>query len=246
MVSDLFQENRFTFAYVHDDRLLLGGATLVGSPLALEAPDELAAEYFLERRELGIVGIDGDLVVTADDQVFALGPHDVLYLPCGVRDVTIDGTGTCYLVSSPAYRATTATLARASEVEALHLGNETEANERIIRKYIHADGIESNQLVLGITTLAEGSVWNTMPAHVHERRTEAYLYFGLGEAPLVHLMGQPHNTRHLILKDRDVAISPPWSIHSGSGVAAYSFVWAMAGENIDYTDVSVVDPQGMR
>lgn len=149
-------------------------------------------------------------------------------------------------MTAPAHRPASLALASRDEVEALRLGEQEQSNVRTIRKYIHADGIDSNQLVLGITTLEPGSVWNTMPAHVHDRRTEVYLYTGLGDAMLVHLMGEPHATRQLILRDGDAVVSPPWSIHSGTATGAYSFVWAMAGENVDYTDVDPVDPQDMR
>lgn len=240
VVSDLFAPGEIRLAYVHDDRMIVGGAMPSGEPIRLEAPAGLGSQNFLDRRELALVGLEDSVTVTADEETWSLGRHDVLYLPCGTRSVTLAGTGAVYLVSAPAQRRTTARLASRDEAEPLHLGSASEANERVIRKYIHADGIESNQLVLGITTLEQGSVWNTMPPHLHDRRTEIYFYDGLGDGLLVHLMGQPENTRHLLLRDRDVVVSPPWSIHSGSGTRAYSFVWAMAGENIDYSDVDAV------
>jgi 4-deoxy-L-threo-5-hexosulose-uronate ketol-isomerase len=242
----LFARGSFTFAYTHDDRLLIGGIGLDGGETALDAPPELNAPDLLDRRELGIVCLDGTARVTSSAGAFDLGPHDVLYLPKGTRDLVVGGTGTLYLVSAPAHSVRDAALATRDGVEALRLGSAEGANDRTIRKYIHADGIASDQLVLGITTLEPGSVWNTMPAHTHGRRTEIYLYDGLGDDPLVHLMGRPDDTRHLILHDRDAVVSPPWSIHSGSATGAYSFVWAMAGENIDYTDVVAVDPQELR
>lgn len=246
VVSDLFAPGEIRFAYAHDDRIVIGGAILAGQSLQLISPPELRAPNFLDRRELGIVGLKGSVTVTADGSSWDVGAHDVLYLPCGTESVAFTGDGAIYLVSAPAYRRTTPVLASRDEVEALHLGSDEEANVRTIRKYVHADGIESNQLVLGITTLAAGSVWNTMPPHLHDRRTEIYLYDGLGDAVLFHQMGEPTNVRQLILGDRDVVVSPPWSIHSGSATAAYSFVWAMAGENIDYTDVEAVDPGNLR
>jgi len=246
VVSGLFVPGELTWAYAHDDRMLLGAVVAQGTSIALAAPEEIRAAYLLERRELAVVGLDGSLEVTADGAVYAVGPHDVLYLPMGTEDVTVAGTGVGYLVSAPAHRRTTATLASRDDVEALVLGSAEGSNHRTIRKYVHADGIESNQLVLGITTLEPGSVWNTMPPHVHPRRTEVYLYDGLGDGVLVHLMGRPEATRHLLLRDRDVVVSPPWSIHCASGTGAYSFVWAMAGENVDYTDVEGVDPGNLR
>lgn len=246
VVSDLFAPGEIRLAYAHDDRMVVGGAIIAGDSLQLVSPPELRAKNFLDRRELGIVGLDGTVTVTADDASWAVSTHDVLYLPCGTTSVTFTGEGVIYLVSAPAYQRTTAQLASRDEVEALNLGAPDEANVRTIRKYIHADGIESNQLVLGITTLSAGSVWNTMPPHLHDRRTEIYLYDGLGDAVLFHQMGEPQNVRQLILRDRDAVVSPPWSIHSGSATAAYSFVWAMAGENIDYTDVDAVKPGDLR
>lgn len=246
VVQGLFRPGEISFAYVHDDRLLIGGVRVEGQNVPLDAPDALRAEFFLERRELGVVCLDGSVEVTADSQNFTMGGYDVLYLPMGTRSVVFDGDGTLYLVSAPAHRRSTAALAVRDDVEALHLGSAEQANERTIRKYIHADGIAGNQLVLGITTLAAGSVWNTMPAHVHARRTEIYLYDGLGDDVLVHLMGEPDATRHLLLHDRDAVVSPPWSVHTGAATGAYSFVWAMAGENTDYSDVELVSPKDLR
>lgn len=246
VVSDLFGPGEVRLAYAHDDRMIVGGAMPTGEPIELEAPPELRSQNFLDRRELALVGLDGAVSVTADGEAWNVGRHDVLYLPRGTMSVTLSGTGAVYIVSAPAQRRTAARLASRDEAAALQLGSSAEANERIIRKYVHADGIESNQLVLGITTLKQGSVWNTMPPHVHDRRTEIYFYDGLGDALLVHLMGQPDNTRHLLLRDRDVVVSPPWSIHSGSGTSAYSFVWAMAGENTDYSDVDSVSAGDLR
>lgn len=247
VLSGLFTEGTVSWGYAHDDRLLVGGLTVTGGdPVALTAPEEIAAAFLLERRELAVVGLDGAVRVAADGETFPVGPQDVLYLPLGTREITVSGTGTVYLVSAPAHRRTTAALASRDQVAAVVLGSAERSNHRTIRKYVHADGIESNQLVLGITTLEPGSVWNTMPPHVHARRTEIYLYDGLGPDVLVHLMGEPTATRQLLLHDRDVVVSPPWSIHTASATGAYSFVWAMAGENVDYGDVVAIDPQDLR
>lgn len=246
VVSGLFTPGEVRWAYAHDDRMLVGGVVVDGTAVALTAPEEIRADHLLQRRELAVVGLDGSLTVTADGTEYPVGPQDVLYLPMGTEDITVGGAGAGYLVSAPAHRRTAPALASRDDVEALVLGSAETSNHRTIRKYVHADGIESNQLVLGITTLEAGSVWNTMPPHVHPRRTEVYLYDGLGDGVLVHLMGRPSATRHLLLGDRDVVVSPPWSIHCASGTGAYSFVWAMAGENIDYTDVEAVDPGDLR
>ncbi|ROR96443.1 4-deoxy-L-threo-5-hexosulose-uronate ketol-isomerase [Salana multivorans] len=247
VLSGLFTPGEVSWGYAHDDRLLIGGVVVeAGVLVRLEAPEIIGAEFLLERRELGLVGVAGRVEVSADGEVFGLGEQDVLYLPLGTRDVTLAGEGAVYLVSAPAHHRGSAELASREGVEAVVLGSAERSNHRTIRKYIHADGIASNQLVLGITTLEPGSVWNTMPPHVHPRRTEAYLYTGLGEDVLVHLMGRPDATRHLVLHERDVVVSPPWSIHTASATGAYSFVWAMAGENVDYGDVEGVDPLGLR
>ena len=216
VLSGLFTSGEVSWGYAHDDRLLVGGVVLDGRPVTLTAPDEIAAEHLLDRRELAIVGLAGAVQVAADDESFAVGHHDVLYLPMGTRSITLSGEGVVYLVSAPAHRRTAAALASRDEVVAVRLGAPERSNDRTIRKYVHADGIESNQLVLGITTLEPGSVWNTMPPHVHARRTEVYLYDGLGDDVLVHLMGRPDETRHLLLHDRDVVVSPPWSVHTAS------------------------------
>jgi 4-deoxy-L-threo-5-hexosulose-uronate ketol-isomerase len=246
VLSELFTPGQVSWGYAHDDRLLVGGVVLDGRQVELSAPEEIRADHLLQRRELAVVGLDGRIEVRADEDAFTVGVHDVLYLPMGTRSIALTGTGAAYLVSAPAHRRTAAALASRDDVEALVLGSAERSNHRTIRKYVHADGIESNQLVLGITTLEPGSVWNTMPPHVHARRTEVYLYDGLGDDVLVHLMGRPGATRHLLLHDRDAVVSPPWSIHCASGTGAYSFVWAMAGENVDYTDVEAIDPRDLR
>ena len=247
VLSGLFGVGKVSWGYAHDDRILVGGLVVDGGPaVALTAPAELAAGFLLERRELAVVGLAGAVQVTADAGTWSVGALDVLYLPMGTRDVSVSGTGRVYLVSAPAHRRTAAALASRDEVVAVELGSAEQSNHRTIRKYVHADGIESNQLVLGITTLEPGSVWNTMPPHVHNRRTEVYLYDGLGQDVAVHLMGEPGRTRQLLLHDGDVVVSPPWSIHCASATSAYSFVWAMAGENIDYADVVSIDPQDLR
>ena len=243
VLSGLFTTGSVSWGYAHDDRMLVGGLVVDGTPVTVTAPDEIKAEYLLERRELGVVGIAGTVRVTADGAGYDVGEQDVLYLPMGTREIVVGGTGAVYLVTAPAHRACAPARAGRDEVFSAELGSLEQSNHRTIRRYIHADGIESNQLVLGITTLEPGSVWNTMPPHVHDRRTEIYLYTGLGDDVLVHLMGEPAATRQLVLHDRDVVVAPPWSIHCASATSAYSFVWAMAGENIDYGDAVTIDPK---
>lgn len=245
VLTDLFRTGEVTWGYAHDDRLLVGGAVVDGT-LTVEAPEIIRAASLLERRELAIVVLEGEVRVLADGGTWTLGLHDVLYLPLGTGAPTLEGSGAVYLVSAPAHSRREAARAGRDDVEAVVLGSAERSNHRTIRKYVHADGIVSDQLVLGITTLEAGSVWNTMPPHVHPRRTEIYLYTGLGDDVAVHLMGEPGRTRNLLLHDRDVVVSPPWSIHTASATGSYSFVWAMAGENVDYGDVDAVDPTTLR
>ncbi|MGH3647691.1 MAG: 5-dehydro-4-deoxy-D-glucuronate isomerase [Micromonosporaceae bacterium] len=247
LVEDLFADGELRLVYGHHDRLVLGGVRPAGGTVELAAPEQLRAEFFCQRRELGVVCLDGSGAVAADGDKHPMAPHDVLYVGRGARDVHLTGDATFYLVSTPAHESHLTTLARRDEVEAVHLGEQASANVRTIRKYVHADGIASCQLILGITSLAEGSVWNTMPCHTHERRTEAYLYFGLGDnARVIHLAGPPDATRSVVVADRQAVISPPWSVHCGAGTSNYAFVWAMGGENLDYSDLDMVPIEAMR
>lgn len=247
LVEDLFRDGEQRLVYGHHDRLVIGGVRPASRTVELAAPEQLRAEFFCQRRELGVVCLEGTGTVVADGGKHPMGPHDVLYVGQGTRDVAFSGEASFYLVSTPAHESHPTALARRDEVEAVHLGEQASANVRTIRKYVHADGIASCQLILGITSLAEGSVWNTMPCHTHERRTEAYLYFGLGDAArVIHLAGPPDATRSLIVADRQAVISPPWSVHCGAGTSNYSFVWAMGGENLDYNDLDMVPVEAMR
>ncbi|WP_431727166.1 5-dehydro-4-deoxy-D-glucuronate isomerase [Verrucosispora sp. TAA-831] len=247
LLADLFAPGEVRLAQTNHDRLIVGGACPAGGTVDLPVPADLRAQHFCDRRELAVVCLDGTGTVEVDDETYTLAALDVLYVGQGSRNVRFAGTATYYLASAPAHRREPTRLARRDDAEALHLGAPAEANLRTIRKYVHSGGLASNQLVLGITELAEGSVWNTMPCHLHERRTEIYLYFGLPETGRVmHLCGEPRNSRSLIVANQQAVVSPPWSIHCGVGTSAYSFVWAMAGENTDYTDVDVVDMDDLR
>ena len=248
LVEDLFVAGEVRLAYSHHDRIVVGGAVPDGQVVDLPAPQQLRAANFLERRELAVVCLTGSGTVTADDTKHPMGPRDVLYVGRGTAAVTFEGADArFYLVSTPAHAEHPTALARRDEVAAVHLGDQAHANVRTIRKYIHADGVASCQLVLGITDLAEGSVWNTMPCHTHERRTEIYLYFGLDSSERVmHLCGQPDATRSIIVANEQAVISPPWSVHCGAGTANYTFVWAMGGENVAYDDLEVVAKEALR
>jgi len=231
----------------HHDRLIVGGASPAGGSLELPVPSELRSDSFCSRRELAIVGVDGAGEVEVGGQVFPVGRLDVLYIGRGAADVVLRGQAVYYLVSTPAHQSHPTTLTRRDAAATVHLGEQASANVRTIRKYVHADGVASCQLVLGITELAEGSVWNTMPCHTHERRTETYFYFGLRpDDRVIHLCGTPEATRSMVVADRQAVISPPWSVHCGAGTRNYAFVWAMGGENVAYDDIDVVPTQAMR
>ncbi len=232
----------------HHDRIVLAGARPVSGPLTLPTWPELRSEFFLERREAGIVNVGGPGTVTVDGTKFELTTGACLYAGRGARDVVFEGTDAAfYVFSAAAHTDFPTTLVQPGEGNRLELGDQQTANRRTIDQYIHADGVQSCQIVLGVTTLHSGSTWNTMPAHTHDRRTECYLYFGLPEADrIVHLLGEPDETRHLLVADRQAVISPSWSIHSGVGTSAYSFVWAMAGENQAFADMDGVDVKDLR
>jgi 4-deoxy-L-threo-5-hexosulose-uronate ketol-isomerase len=252
LVEDLFQPGAVTLRAVDLDRVVLGGAVPTGAPLALPTPEYLRAEYFCERRELGVLNTGGPGTVTVDGTAHALAAHEVLYVGRGSREVTFasDDAATparFYLVSYPAHAAHPTTRVAAADADVLELGSVEQANKRRIRRYIHQKGAQSAQLVMGVTTLEPGSVWNTMPAHTHDRRTEVYLYFDLpADAMVLHLLGEPTETRSLVVRDGQVALSPGWSIHAGCGTRAYAFCWAMGGENQDYADMDAVAMETLR
>ncbi len=246
LVEQLFTPGTVYWTYTHYDRMAVGGAMPVVAPLALEAIDPTGTANFLDRRELIAVNIGGAGRITVDGTEHALGTRDMLYVGMGAKVVqfasaSADEPAKFYLLSAPAHATHPTALIRQGDAKRLDVGSQQTANERSIFQFIHADGIKTCQLVVGLTSFAPGSVWNTMPAHVHDRRMEAYLYFDLQpDAFVVHLMGEPQETRHLIVRNEQAVISPPWSIHSGAGTGAYTFIWAMAGDNVDYTDAEKI------
>ncbi|MGS2641532.1 5-dehydro-4-deoxy-D-glucuronate isomerase [Streptosporangium sp. LJ11] len=241
LVEQLFVPGEVRLLYSHEDRIVVGGALPDDGPLRLHCPDPLRSEYFLERRELGVVNIGGPGTVTVDGTAYPLAAKECLYVGRGAREVVFEG-GAFYLVSTPAHATLPTTAATLEDAEPVRLGGQDGSNDRTIYKYIHAKGIRSCQLVLGVTVLEPGSMWNTMPCHTHERRTEVYLYFDLppGER-VIHLMGRPDETRNLVVADRQAVVSPPWSVHCGFGTRSYSFVWAMGGENQAFEDMEQVE-----
>lgn len=247
VVSGLFAAGEVRMTLSVSDRLVIGGVMPAGGTVELPAPDDLRCEYFCQRREVAIACLAGSGVVTADEAPHPVAAEDILYVGQGTRSVAFSGDAVFYFVSAPAHRRLPAALGTRAGAETHQIGSASAASARTLRKYVHEDGIASCELAVGITTLAEGSVWNTMPCHTHERRTEIYLYFGLpaGER-VVHLCGRPDATRSLILADREAVISPPWSVHTGAGTAPYRFVWSTGGENLSYTDMDLVPTESLR
>ncbi len=243
----LFQPGQIRLVYTHYDRMIVGGAVPAGGTLVLDHVRETGTPSVLDRREMGVVNVGEAGTVTAAGALYTLNKGDVLYLPMGAGPVTFGGLGRFYITSCPAHRALPARLVTLEEAKKLTLGAAETANHRTINQFIHPEVMESCQLVLGYTQFHGGSVWNTMPAHLHDRRMEAYLYFDLAEGQRVfHFMGEPSETRHLVIANEEAAISPPWSIHCGAGTGSYTFIWAMAGDNVDYKDVEMVGMGDLR
>lgn len=246
LIDDLMQPDKFTFTYSHYDRAVVGSVMPVSSEQELPAYDNLKSEYFLERREIGIINVGGDGEVTVDGTTYKVNKLDAVFAGRGSKQVTFkslstDSPAMFYLYSLPAHKEYPHKLIKKEEASPTTLGSSATANERTIYKYIHMEGARSSQLVMGLTILAEGSVWNTMPAHVHDRRMEAYFYFDLpADQVIFHMMGEPQETRHIVVKNNNALISPPWSIHSGCGTSNYGFIWAMGGENLVYSDIDAV------
>lgn len=252
LIEKLFSKNDFHFTYSHYDRVIVGGAMPVDKTIALPTFDALKADYFLERREIGIINIGGDGEIKVEGQAYKLRKLDCLYVGKGNKKVSFksdkkSAPAKFYLLSAPAHQTHKTTLMKKEKASPLDLGAMETANQRTVYKYIHLDGIKSCQLVMGLTVLKPGSVWNTIPTHVHDRRMEAYCYFDVPDNQRVfHFMGEPTQTRHLLVATDQAIISPPWSIHSGCGTSNYSFIWGMAGENYVYTDMDVIDIKDVR
>ncbi len=246
LVENLIVDDEANFVYSHYDRMIYGGAMPSSKQIELPTFNALKADYFLQRREMGIINVGGEGTVVSDGKTFHLRKLDCLYLGKGTKSVNFvsdDATQPAqfYMLSAQAHHDYPNKLLKKEEASPTVLGTMETANLRTIYKYIHADGLKSCQLVMGLTVLEKGSVWNTMPAHTHDRRMEAYFYFDVEPAHrVVHLMGEPQETRHLIVANHQAIISPPWSIHSGCGTTNYGFIWGMAGENYTYSDMDAV------
>lgn len=252
LIPDLMQNGKVKWVYTHYDRYMAGGAVPTSSNLKLETIDPLKSEYFLERRELGIINVGGDGIVYVDGETFEIGHKDALYISKGVRDVVFksndaNNPAKFYMNSAPAHHAYPTKKTSLAEANKIELGSLETANHRTVSQMIIGGIITTCQLQMGMTELKTGSVWNTMPAHVHDRRMEIYFYLDVPEEQAVcHFMGQPQETRHIWMHNHQAVISPPWSIHSGSGTSNYTFIWGMAGENLDYNDMDVAKITDLR
>jgi 4-deoxy-L-threo-5-hexosulose-uronate ketol-isomerase len=251
LVTGLFAPGQLRGAFTDLDRFVVGGASPAERPLELPNHRETGRDFFLEKRELGAINIGGPGTVSVDGKSFPLDSLSCVYAGAGTQKLVFESKdpkqpAKFFFLSCPAYAPFPAAAMARDEAVAVPLGSQAGANQRVIRKFIHAGGIRSCQLVMGCTDLAEGSVWNTFPPHTHSRRTEVYFYFDLGDRVLAHFMGEPTATRHLFVHNEQAVLSPSWSIHSGCGTGRYSFIWAMAGENQAFDDMDAVKPADLR
>lgn len=246
LLESLFENGQANFVYTHYDRMIVGGVIPANKEIELSNFPILRADYFLERREMGIINVGGDGVVVVDEEKFTLSKLDCLYIGKGNRRVSFSSVNASqpavlYVLSAPAHANYPTRLLQKKDAESNTLGSLETSNQRTIYRYIHRNGIQSCQLVMGLTILSRGSVWNTMPAHTHDRRMEVYFYFDVPENQVVfHYMGLPQETRHVVMKNHQAVVSPPWSIHAGSGTSNYGFIWGMAGENLEYSDMDAL------
>ncbi|MFH5834898.1 5-dehydro-4-deoxy-D-glucuronate isomerase [Proteiniclasticum sp. C24MP] len=252
LVEEVFMADEANFVYSHNDRIIAGGIMPVNESVILGVGRELGVEFFFQRREGGIINIGGAGQVKVDGELFDIGQHDGLYIGMGTKDVEFlskdkNDPAKFYFNSAPAHHSFPTRIITLEQANKVHLGSVENLNKRTIHQYVHPAVCESCQLVMGMTRLEEGSVWNTMPCHTHERRMEVYFYFNLHENDKVfHMMGQPQETRHIVVSNEQAIISPSWSIHSGVGTGKYTFIWGMCGENIEFTDMDHVDMQDLR
>jgi len=251
LIGNLFVPGKLTGTFTDLDRLVVGGAMPTDKAVELPNHKETGRAFFLERRELGAINVGGSGKVTADGQTFALDKLDCIYLPMGTKAVSFasddaKNPAKYYFLSCPAHAPHPLRMMKAAEAAPVNLGAQETANQRTIYKFIHEGGLQSCQLVMGLTALEPGNVWNSFPSHTHWRRTEVYFYFDLGQNVLAHFLGEPQQSRHMFLHNEEVALSPNWSMHFGVGSANYKFIWGMAGENQVFNDMDQVAPLDLR
>lgn len=251
LIPKLFIKGTVQLTYSMYDRYIVGGVMPVGKPVRLETVPYLKSENFLDRRELGVVNVGSPGRITVDGTSYQLNKKEALYVGQGSKEVIFESLNgekpLFYLNSAPAHKSFPTKKVGSNEAEVIQLGDEKYANKRVLNKLIVNSIVKTCQLQMGLTELLPGNVWNTMPAHTHNRRMEAYFYFDVEEGQTVcHFMGEPQHTRHIFMENNQAVLSPEWSIHSGSGTCAYSFVWGMAGENLDYGDMDVCAPNELR
>ena len=251
LIQELFKPDQIKLIYSYFDRLIVGGVCPMG-PLMIDIDEKIiGAPYLLNRRELGLINIGGAGSVAIDGEEVALEFKDGMYIGMGARELVFssndqDNPAKFYLQGAPAHTIFPNATVAFKEAEPIEMGAAEQSNKRTIRKYIHPDGIKSCQLVMGMTTLETGSVWNTMPVHTHQRRMEAYFYFGMPQDQVVfHFMGEPTKTRHIVVRNEEAVLSPSWSIHSGAGTSNYTFIWGMVGENQTFTDMDAVPMENL-
>ncbi len=252
LIQDLFLADKIKLVYSHFDRIIVGGACPVQETLKLEGSKELGSNFFLERRELGIINVGGAGVISLDGTEYELGFKDAIYVGMGVKEILFRAVDPqnppkFYMNSAPAHKAYPTKKIGLVDAKKVHLGSIETSNKRTINQYIHPDVLDTCQLVMGMTALEDGSVWNSMPCHTHDRRMEVYFYFDMEKDTRVfHLMGEPTETRHIVMKNDEAVISPSWSIHSGVGTGGYTFIWGMVGENQTFTDMDHVAMENLR
>jgi len=252
LVTGLMQLGKLSLVYTHYDRMIIGGVIPTKEAIHLDNPAELRAAYFLERREMGVINVGGKGKIIADEKVYDLDKLTGLYIGKSVKHVQFisineNDPALFYILSAPAHHIYPTSLCTASEATPVKMGTQQTSNERTIYKYIHQQGIQSCQLVMGLTILEDGNVWNSIPPHTHSRRMEVYFYFDLAAtARVMHFMGTPEETRHIVVTNNEAVISPPWSTHFGCGMMNYGFIWGMAGENLEYTDMDPITIESLK
>jgi 4-deoxy-L-threo-5-hexosulose-uronate ketol-isomerase len=252
LIEDLFVKGELKMVYSHIDRIIIAAAVPAEKPLYLEASKELGCNYFLERREMGVINIGGPGIVTLDGEKYELNSRDGIYVGMGVKEISFESLDAAkpakfYINSGTAHRSYPTVKINLDKANKVKAGSNEECNKRTINQYVHPAVCESCQLVMGMTILEPGSIWNTMPCHTHDRRMEVYLYFDMdADSVVFHFMGAPEETRHIVMKNEQAVISPSWSIHSGVGTKNYTFIWGMVGENQTFTDMDAVTTSSLK